>query len=279
MPEPVAGSDWSEAEVATCVDSYFEHLKLELMGGSFNKSQLYRDLSERTGRSPKSFERKFQNISAVLDEIGREWITGLPPLRQFQELLATKVAEHIGMLDRLPLSSPSIASDGGFSEAAVLFLEAPPERQAVRKDLPEYMVRLAKFFDPVERDIRNKALGDAGEEMVYEHERRSLLDIGRADLAANVRWISREEGDGAGFDILSFSDRGEKKFVEVKTTVGSERTPFFVSRNEHEFCRKNAEHYSLMRLYDFRKQVRAFELRGRLDSHVNLSTEIFRAEF
>jgi hypothetical protein len=279
MSETVAGSDWTEAEVASCVDAYFGHLRIELTGGTFNKSQLYRNLSERTGRSPKSFERKFQNISAILDELGREWMSGLPPLRHFQELLATKVAEHIVSLDQLPLQLPIDTSANGLSEISPLFLHAPPQRQNPENEIPDYIERLARKFDPVERDIRNKALGDAGEKLVYEHEKANLSSFGRPDLAKNVRWVSKEEGDGAGFDILSFNDRGDKRFVEVKTTVGSNRTPFFVSRNEHEFCAKNADSYSLIRLYDFRKQVRGFELRGLLNSHVNLSTEVFRASF
>jgi hypothetical protein len=279
VSELVRGTDWAEAEVALCVDAYFEHLTLELTGNSFVKSHLYEKLAAQTGRTPKSFERKFQNISAVLDALGREWITGLPPLRHFQELLAAKVEAHIDQLDKLPFKSPAHDTNNSFAEAPTLFIGSPPERAMKKDDLPEYIVRLARRFDPVERDIRNKAVGDAGEEIVLNYERQNLLNIGRYDLAANVKWVSKEEGDGAGFDILSFSDRGDKKFIEVKTTVGGSHTPFFVSRNEYAFCHSQSENYSLVRLYDFRKKVRGFELRGQLDLHVNLSTETFRAEF
>jgi len=38
--------------------------------------------------------------------------------------------------------------------------------------------RLIAKFDPVERDLRNRALGRAGEEFVVELERRQLADLG-----------------------------------------------------------------------------------------------------
>ena len=275
------GTDWTIEEVEICVSAYFEHLTLELTGQSFNKAQLYRNLSEQTGRTAKSIEFKFQNISAVLNALSREWMTGLAPLANYQELLSQKVSEHIVRIDDIPLNSrvsrPNEAS--GFSEAASFYLEAPPELRRRSDEIPEYIAALVRKFDPVERDMRNRALGEAGEQVIFNHEKRFLSLIGRSDLADSVRWIAKEEGDGAGYDVLSFTDRGDKKYIEVKTTVGSERTPFFVSRNEHRFCKHNVDRYNLVRLFNFRKGMRGFELRGDIEQHVRLSTENFRAEF
>ena len=39
---------------------------------------------------------------------------------------------------------------------------------------------------------------------VFEHERKRLSMLGRQDLADDVRWVARDDGDGFGFDILSF---------------------------------------------------------------------------
>jgi Domain of unknown function (DUF3883) len=55
-------------------------------------------------------------------------------------------------------------------------------------------------------------------------------------LASKVKWVAQEDGDGAGYDILSFSPNGQERFLEVKTTVGHQRTPFFLSRNEKDFA-------------------------------------------
>src|SRR5690606_644697 len=72
----------------------------------------------------------------------------------------------------------------------------------------------------------------AGEERVLAHEWASLRSAGRDDLARKVRWVSEEDGDGAGYDIASFAPDGQARLIEVKTTNGWERTPFHITRNE-----------------------------------------------
>lgn len=122
-------------------------------------------------------------------------------------------------------------------------------------------------------------MGEAGEKAALEYEINSLNACDQPMLAKQVRWISKLEGDGAGYDILSFEPNGEKRFVEVKTTVGGNRTPFFISRNEFDFSKKEKERYHLLRLFDFRKKPRIFQLSGNLEKYVRLSTETFRADF
>ncbi len=273
------GSNWNRKEVEASVQAYFATLTKELRSEPFVKAKIYKELAEKFGRTSKSIERKFQNISAILDLMGREWITGLAPLRNYQELLAQSVSDYVQVIDAIQFQQKIGTFPEGFQEAPSFLLEPPPKLQEPHEYLPSYMKALVRKFDPVERDMKNAALGEAGEQFVLDHEKRFLTLIDRSDLAGNVRWVSKEEGDGAGYDILSFDDRGEKKYVEVKTTLGSNRTPFYVSRNEMAFCKKNASQFNLVRLYDFRKAVKGFELRGDLEKHVNLSTEVFRAEF
>ena len=40
------------------------------------------------------------------------------------------------------------------------------------------------------------------------------------DLARKVRWVSEEDGDGAGYDIASFGPDGRARLIEVETTNG-----------------------------------------------------------
>jgi hypothetical protein len=275
MSDGVSGQDWNEREVTLCVDAYFEHLHLDLAGHAFNKSQLYRTLAEQTGRSNKSIERKFQNISAVLNKLGRPWISGLPPLPNYQGLLADVIGARGTDLHKLDV----ISSLSELDDLPPLFLEPPPQLRESPEALPEHMKMLVRKFDPVERDLRNRKLGEEGERLVIEHERRALRHAERTDLATQVRWISKEEGDGAGYDILSFDLRGEKKFIEVKTTTGGRETPFFLSRNERNFANAEKDRFQIMRLFDFRRVPRAFELRGDLENFVHLSTEVYRADF
>lgn len=94
------------------------------------------------------------------------------------------------------------------------------------------MLRIARKSDVAGRDERNRVLGRAGEERVLAYERSVLRSAGRDDLARKVRWVSEEDGDGAGYDIASFERDGRSRLIEVKTTNGWDRTPFHITRNE-----------------------------------------------
>jgi Domain of unknown function (DUF3883) len=272
-------TDWSDEEVAICVAAYFEYLAISQSGGKFIKEQIYRDLAKQTGRSAASVSLKFQNISAVLDELGREWMKGLKPRSNYQELLANKIGVHLESLGALPIIKNPAIQKNTLREPQSFLLESAPNLKNAMPKLPDYIERLVRKFDHVARDSENRSLGVVGEEFVFHFERQQLSLAGRNDLSDNVRWVSKEDGDGAGYDILSFDGRGDKKFIEVKTTVGNSRTPFFVSRNEYEFCKHVGDSFRIIRLYDFRRAVRGFELIGELEKHVALSTESFRAEF
>ncbi len=269
--------DWTDSEVERCVDAYFEHLAKDLIGEKFNKEALYRALGVEFGRTSASISMKFQNISAILDIAGHEYIAGLSPLRNYQELLANHVSDRLTFFE-VPLQERKADNEiNQLAEDAILTLNAPPNGENQREQLPPFMQDFVRRFDPAARDSKNHKLGEAGEKFVLEHEKLSLTLRGRASLAKNVVWVSKEEGDNAGYDILSFDERGERKFIEVKTTLGGNLTPFYVSRNELAFCRANSEHYRLIRLHDFRIKRAGFELLGDLERHVSLSPENYKA--
>ena len=141
------------------------------------------------------------------------------------------------------------------------------------------MLAVARKFDAAGRDERNRALGRAGEERTLAHEKATLIAVGRPDLAERVRWISQEEGDGAGYDIASFSPRGESRLIEVKTTNGWDRTPFRITRNELATADERPGEWCLFRLWNFAREPSAFELRPPLDAHVTLIATDFEARF
>lgn len=141
------------------------------------------------------------------------------------------------------------------------------------------MLRIAAKFDVAQRDARNRALGRAGEERVVRHERALLRAAGRDDLARAVRWVSEEEGDGAGYDIASFSPEGRTRLIEVKTTNGWERTPFHVSLTELAVAEERREDWCLFRLWNFGREPQAFVLYPPLDAHVSLTATSFQASF
>ena len=138
------------------------------------------------------------------------------------------------------------------------------------------MTAIAAKFDAAGRDAANRALGRAGEARIVEHERAALTGVGRADLARRVRWVADEDGDGAGYDIASFLPDGGPRLIEVKTTNGLERTPFHITPNELAVAEARREDWHLVRLWNFARDPRAFELRPPLEAYVALTPTSFR---
>ncbi|WP_375248230.1 DUF3883 domain-containing protein [Sphingomonas sp.] len=64
------------------------------------------------------------------------------------------------------------------------------------------------------------------------------------------------DGDGAGYDILSFDTDGSDRLIEVKTTNGWERTPFHVTRNERAVAEARRSDWRLLRLWIWRGSQR-----------------------
>jgi len=275
----MSASDWSDTENDAVVASYFAMLGDELAGHSYNKAARNRLLQEETGRSKGSIEFKLSNVSAAAKGFGLPIISGYQPRFNFQMALAEAVsrwlAQHPDWETSLNGSRPA-----GMAEAATLFVGvAPTLRNAPPPEETEKLQAVARRFDVAGRDERNRKLGRAGEELVYHRERTQLHIHGRSDLAKRVRWVSREDGDGAGYDIFSFTPEGRDRLIEVKTTNGWERTPFHISRNELEVAEARREDWYLFRLYEFAREPKAFELRPPLEEHVALTATSFQANF
>ena len=129
------------------------------------------------------------------------------------------------------------------------------------------------------RDARARALGEAGEAFLYQAEQNRLSAHGRDDLAGKVRWVAKEDGDGAGYDILSFSKRGDVRWLEAKTTNGPATTPFWITENERRVSEERPDVFRLARLYDFSRTPAAFRLKPPLTEHVRLAPTQYRATF
>jgi len=141
------------------------------------------------------------------------------------------------------------------------------------------MQHIAQKFDAAGRDARNRALGRAGEKSVFANEHAMLTAVGRDDLARKVRWVSEEDGDGAGYDIASFECDGCVRLIEVKTTNGWERTPFHITRNELAVAKERQADWCLFRLWNFSRVPKAFELRPPLNRHISMTATSFQASF
>lgn len=260
------------------VGDYFAMLALELAGKPFIKSQRNSALHDLTGRSRGAIEFKHQNISAVLQRLGRPWVFGYKPMRNFQKALIDGVDKHLSAIGDIA-APPALALASRVEEAGALFLGPPPALGPASGEEPEALTRLARKFDPATRDARNRVLGKQGEERVLDHERYRLRAEDRPDLAAKIRWVSEVDGDGAGYDILSFDRMGGERLIEVKTTSGDCATPFFISENERSLSAERPDAFRLFRLYDFFRAPKGFEIVPPLESAVYLSPANYRAHF
>ncbi|MEA5162471.1 DUF3883 domain-containing protein [Cereibacter johrii] len=271
------GSDWNQREIDLAVSIYFEMWSMSLAGNKPNKSSYYRSFLEATGRSVKSIERKCQNISAVLERLGLPWLQGLAPLRHYQNALTAAVDAHVSKIwhseDLIPESAP------GLSDVLVLFPEQTPALEPPIITANPEMERLARKFDPALRDLKNRKIGLRGEEIVFHSERARLSAAGKPELAKMVKWVSQEEGDGAGYDIRSFETDGTERFYEVKSTIGHRRTPFFLSKNERDFAEEAPENFRIFRLYEIGRTPRSFLIAPPLDSALILEPSVYRASF
>lgn len=129
-------------------------------------------------------------------------------------------------------------------------------------------------------DSRNRELGLAGEKLALRMEIKNLLANGRQDLADKVVHVSAVQGDGAGYDILSYDPNGQPKYIEVKTTKSSSQASFFMSPNEIEFSKQKSDNYFLYRIYDFDIRLnsgKVFFIRGDLNTILNLLPTQFKA--
>ena len=273
--DEVTGTDWSAIELDAIVADYFAMLGEEQAGNRYNKTAHRRALMESVHRTHGSIERKHQNISAVLTQLGLPRIGGYLPAWNFQSAIADAIGRF---LDANPNPVPLfIPQSIGFSEAQVLFEESPPIAPPLRLNAKEAFDRVARKFDPALRDQLNRQLGRAGEEHIFHSERRKLEQMDRLDLARKVRWVSQEDGDGAGYDIRSYDASGKERLLEVKTTRGASTTPFYLTRNENNFASERPDAFRLYRLYDFTKTPRLFTLAPPLEAILQLEPMTFRA--
>ncbi|MCW5979988.1 MAG: DUF3883 domain-containing protein [Bryobacteraceae bacterium] len=274
--EAKIGTHWQDDELDIIVADYFEMLEADLSGQRYVKLQHSRALMARIGRTHRSIEFKHQNISAVLDELGMPWIPGYIPKRNYQNAVFEAIDRYLTgrpeVLERVPASrTMKVPPSTVFVDAPTLAAETRP--------VPAGLLRLVQKFDPVERDYRNRTLGKAGEAFVLDIERRRLADADRKDLVPKVRWVAAEDGDGAGYDILSFDGSGRTRLIEVKTTNGSARTPFYLSRNERGLAARRPSEWRIYRVHLFARDPRVFKIAPPLENSVNLRPETWRASF
>jgi len=270
--------NWTTEEVEAAVADYFDMLAKELRGEPFNKAEHNRRLRQLfQDRRPKgSIERKHQNISAILIELGFPYINGYKPLGNYQQLLRAVVENRLAAAETLRekvafmVSAPE--TDLSSTEGILPSLVKPPlrEKNETRVRDKGHAERVHGCRNYLEIEARNHTLGLAGETMVLHFEHERLWKAGKRTLAERLEHVSKTKGDYLGYDIHSFEDDGRDRLIEVKTTRFGPLTPFFVSRNELEVSITRQQEYHLYRLFNFKEHPKLFTLQGAISSTCEL---------
>ncbi|MBP0629920.1 HNH endonuclease signature motif containing protein [Cupriavidus sp. AcVe19-1a] len=92
---------WSDAELEASVNAYKRMARAAAAGERINKSGIYRELETRYGRAAGAFERRMQNISAVLQDLGSDWVPGLKPLKNVGPNVRPRIEALLGTF-RIP---------------------------------------------------------------------------------------------------------------------------------------------------------------------------------
>lgn len=157
----------------------------------------------------------------------------LHPTEQIDELLALGEEEGIAIvferaLLAVPPSMLTFDTDEDVPEGTrALAEELIPD--AERREA--LLLALGRKHD----DASRRALGLRGEEFVVDRARHELIELGRRDLASQVRRLS-EFSDDLGYDIVAPRIHGKRR-LEVKTSgrSGEGLVRFFLSRNEFDW--------------------------------------------
>lgn len=108
-----------------------------------------------------------------------------------------------------------------------------------------------KVMDYIELEERLQAIGEKGEQYVYESEKARLIKAG----SVYVNKISRAPAQDPrnGYDIDSYTETGKRIHIEVKSTTGDLTEPFYMTANEREKAkevRKEGGIYQIHRVYN-----------------------------
>ena len=164
-----------------------------------------------------------------------------------------------GYLDFLRLQTKHLSITSGLSQTFKSLSQIstngleempPPSSRSPQKRAREQF-KACKGVSHSANDDKNRELGLAGELQVLKYEQEYLESQGRSDLAAQVRHASQLDGDGLGYDILSYNSDESIKYIEVKTTTGSARSAFYITDNEIQFSEQLSSNYYLYRVYEF----------------------------
>jgi Domain of unknown function (DUF3883) len=77
--------------------------------------------------------------------------------------------------------------------------------------------------------------------------------------------------------VQSFEIDGQERLLEIKTTCGNERTPFWMSKRECDVAAEQGDIYRVRRVLHFRNEVKMFDIAPPLEARLVLTPATFMA--
>jgi hypothetical protein len=184
----------------------------------------------------QKFEEALAEFSSTIEEISpinSALVTNHIFLDEYKEYLKKRTINHNFQASKKSEGLTSVRS----------FVKSISEPQKQKEIIsPEKLYWTARKIDNWDEINQKRRInGKKGEDIVMALEKDFLESIGRKDLSDKIRHVSVEDGDGLGYDILSFFGDGKEKYIEVKSTTSSIETPYLISRNELSFLREHLD--------------------------------------
>src|SRR5690606_13535521 len=131
--------------------------------------------------------------------------------------------------------------------------QEPASKRLINVDRPilpmtDKVLLKGSFTNYIDNEKENKRIGNLGELLVMQYEQEKLKSFNSKKTPEHK---SKSEGDGLGYDILSYDENDNEIYIEVKTTTKNSSTPFFITRSELIKSRQDSKVFFLYRLYEF----------------------------
>ena len=274
--------DWTKEEIILIVTDYFEMFNDELNDIPYSKSEHRKKLAPLLYNRDNAIEFKHQNISGILADMGLPYIKGYKPLFNYQRGILIEEVTKVLNAKRVVFEkvfkkfveekTNPISKKIDFEK----IIDSSPNK---KKHIEKEPLFLPIKINYLKKEQNNRILGEYGEQLVFDYEKWRLISEGKEKLAERIEWISKDKGDGMGYDILSKNNNGSDRFIEVKTTKLAKETPFYFSRREWKFAISRDKDFFLYRVFNFADDPKIFIKRGNYESFCNITATVFKGVF
>ncbi|MEI2696014.1 MAG: DUF3883 domain-containing protein [Saprospiraceae bacterium] len=148
--------------------------------------------------------------------------------------------------------------------------------------IPNSNKRTPTKIDYSIRSKTNKRIGDRGEQIVFKAEKDFLIINGQKALAKKLDKVS-ETDDTLGYDLISFDLDGNKKFIEIKTTLKPiGESNIFMTSNEINRASEQTNYFIYIVYEAGTKEPKIWKIEGDTllsDKHVIKEPILYKLKF